>query len=392
MATRALRATLVCVLAAGAALPGAAGAQATPEPATPPPATPGPGGVVAPPPAREPVAPISPSIGARAPWGTDLVFRVSGRGVSAERRGDLHLLLSSDPATMPSGLLRRPLASVTMDWDGADGWTLTADARNGLARTAGTYYWQVVESGTGVEPALTGPVFTFTVGDRPAGRAWTAPLGARYGSRTPWVYRINATDLRPRGVTASRFRTLATRSGTRWRLRAAGTTRAKAGVRDGVSTVGWSRGLPDQVLGVETAFYVQEIRTSRTCVGGRCTYRRVPGRQRVVERDIAINARANWQPGPHYPAADQFDLETTILHEFGHMAGNGSHPPSCSDTPMNATASPGSWWRAPSDRNLRGCRPPLSEQSPARLLEQVTAPADGHHLTRMIRVGVVHID
>jgi hypothetical protein len=50
------------------------------------------------------------------------------------------------------------------------------------------------------------------------------------------------------------------------------------------------------------------------------------------------------------------DLETVILHELGHVAGNRFHVPrGCADTPMVIGLATGEWWRSTTDFSYRGC-------------------------------------
>ena len=63
-----------------------------------------------------------------------------------------------------------------------------------------------------------------------------------------------------------------------------------------------------------------------------------------------------WAQGPAHPTDDEYDLETVILHELGHWAGNLRHTPvGCHDTPMVKGLGPGEWWRSPSDWHYDAC-------------------------------------
>jgi hypothetical protein len=62
--------------------------------------------------------------------------------------------------------------------------------------------------------------------------------------------------------------------------------------------------------------------------------------------------------GPARPAADEYDLESVVLHELGHMAGNRKHSRRCMNSPMGLALGMGEWWRTPHDWYRRGC--PLS--------------------------------
>ena len=79
----------------------------------------------------------------------------------------------------------------------------------------------------------------------------------------------------------------------------------------------------------------------------------VAGRPRV-EEDIVIGRTMPWQAGPAYPTAWQVDLETVLLHEFGHVAGHG-HVTGCVSSPMWTSLSMGDWWRGSGDMRHAGC-------------------------------------
>jgi hypothetical protein len=63
-----------------------------------------------------------------------------------------------------------------------------------------------------------------------------------------------------------------------------------------------------------------------------------------------------WAPGPAYPTTAEVDLETVLLHELGHFAGNLRHAPvGCNNTPMVEALGPGEWWRSPTDWHYDAC-------------------------------------
>ena len=70
----------------------------------------------------------------------------------------------------------------------------------------------------------------------------------------------------------------------------------------------------------------------------------------VVERDLALRTDENWAAGPDYPALDEVDLESVLLHELGHMAGNKRHRPRCTNSPMDEALGAGEWWRGSRDK------------------------------------------
>jgi hypothetical protein len=107
-----------------------------------------------------------------------------------------------------------------------------------------------------------------------------------------------------------------------------------AGARDGHNVAGFAPEVPDGVLGVETDF---------------------TRRGRVVERDLALNPAEDWAAGPGYPGLRQVDLESVLLHELGHMAGNKRHRPLCSNSPMVVALGAGEWWHGARDHWFADC-------------------------------------
>jgi hypothetical protein len=80
------------------------------------------------------------------------------------------------------------------------------------------------------------------------------------------------------------------------------------------------------------------------------------GRIQSIERDLILRADMPWQHGPAYPTRSEVDLQTVILHEFGHFAGNRRHVPrGCHDTPMVIGLGGGEWWRSTTDFSYRAC-------------------------------------
>jgi hypothetical protein len=135
-------------------------------------------------------------------------------------------------------------------------------------------------------------------------------------------------------VSAARFKALARRAAARWGLRAGGWTKRIAGVQDGHSVAGFSSDVPAGVLGLETDY----VRAGK-----------------IVERDLALRADENWAAGPGYPGLDQVDLESVVLHELGHMAGNKKHSARCANSPMDEALGAGEWWRGPRDKWYGAC-------------------------------------
>jgi hypothetical protein len=235
--------------------------------------------------------------------------------------------------TDASGLLTGPDGTwldeaATPVGDGLLGWT--APSSSVLRRRPGTYYWQAYVQ------ELTGPVLgpvqklvvTLPAADRGRGR-----LYPRFGRKGSATFLLSSANL-PAAVSPARFRTLARTTAARWGLRASRWTRFVAGVRDGHDVAGFSADVRAGVLGVETDF------TS----GGR-----------VVEQDLALNPAEDWASGPGYPGLAQIDLESVLLHELGHMAGNKRHRALCANSPMIVALGAGEWWRGARDHWFGGC-------------------------------------
>lgn len=185
------------------------------------------------------------------------------------------------------------------------------------------------------------------------------------GARSSGSYLIS-TGNTPPTVNFNRFSVLAARSGARWGIRFVNYTANPPAVdvsgADGVSEAGFSDALADGVLGQHTIVYRRRAsrvirKCHRTRHGRRCTRRIVHRAPTILDVDVAVNANAPWQQGPAYPSDTQFDLETTLLHEFGHAAGNG-HVYGCEDSPLRDVADYGDFWRSYADWFRRSCASP----------------------------------
>jgi hypothetical protein len=207
---------------------------------------------------------------------------------------------------------------------------------------AGTYYWQVSRAAADGSCTATEArrlVLTAATGSRPDLGALpalsTERIPSRIGSTNGARYVIRTGGV-PLGVSKARFLELVRNSGRRWRLHSAGTRPGRPVFGNGRSEVGFSTAqVPRGALAV-------------TIIG-----RRRPGGR---ERDLIIRADIPWQDGPDHPTRAQIDLETVILHEFGHVAGNRFHVPrGCRDTPMVVGLATGEWWRSTADFSYRAC-------------------------------------
>lgn len=166
------------------------------------------------------------------------------------------------------------------------------------------------------------------------------------GVRRAYAYTLSTANI-PRGVGAKRYAVIAKVAAKRWGLRLAGTTTRAPRTGDGRDTVGFAKDVPSVALGVT------RIRTVRY-------YRRENGRtrvvgERVVERDLSLAVKVPWHVGPGPPPTDKVDLQTVIVHELGHYAGNG-HVANCTNSPMWTGLAPGEWWYGPKDWFQFGCR------------------------------------
>jgi hypothetical protein len=156
-------------------------------------------------------------------------------------------------------------------------------------------------------------------------------------------------------------------SARRWGLHLAGWAARRAGVRDRVNVAGFGPVPVRGALAVQRDMYSSRYRVSQ-----RCTVRRLNGvvvqrtcgpvKRRFVgevltDQDLVIRPDVAWAMDPARPAADEFDLESVLVHELGHLAGNKKHTARCTNSPMGPTLGVGEWWRTPHDGYRRGCAP-----------------------------------
>jgi hypothetical protein len=268
-----------------------------------------------------------PPLRARAAAGdTGLELRVSGSAQPIDACGRI----GSDVALAPG-------APVTGDPE------LFDFATSGWFAGAGTYYWQVSRTAPdGACTATEARRLVLTAGAAAAPDAAALPvlsterIPRRIGSSNGATYLIRTGGV-PAGVSKARFVELVRNSGRRWRLHSAGTRPGRPVFGNGRSEVGFSSvEVPLEALAV-TVF-------------GR---RRSNGRR---ERDLILRADLPWEDGPEHPTRGRLDLETVLLHEFGHVAGNRFHVArGCANTPMVIGLATGEWWRSTADFSYRAC-------------------------------------
>jgi hypothetical protein len=192
----------------------------------------------------------------------------------------------------------------------------------------------------------------------------TEPI-PRYVGRQARGFRYSvSTDGTPPTVGAGRWAAIARRSGSRWGMRQVGTAYGRPYSGDGSVEVGWGW-LPRRSLGLETDRYryiYKVLRRPRWICNrfpdGRrsCRWgRRKLVRSRLVDADLIMNRGVWWQPGPAYPSDAEIDLETVVLHEMGHLAGNAGHARRCRTTPMVESLATGEWWRSSGDWYFKEC-------------------------------------
>ncbi len=216
--------------------------------------------------------------------------------------------------------------------DGVLEWR--APASSILRQRPGRYFWQAYLDGPVADDAEEpiGPVRELTV-TQPAALRGRGNLFPRFGRRGGTSFYLSSAGF-PSDVSGKRFQAVVRTAAARWGLRALRWTSLGAGHQDGFNVAGFSSAVPLGVLGVETDY---------------------TRRGRVIERDLALNADQTWADGPGYPGLDQVDLESVLLHELGHMAGNRRHRKRCANSPMIEALGEGEWWRGARDHWFADC-------------------------------------
>ena len=233
-------------------------------------------------------------------------------------------------------------------------WTPPAGAA--LPARPGVWYWQLrgTAIADGLPREIVEPIRTLIVRVSSV-EAARRGIAARYGHRGTVAFEVSTSGV-PADVGVERFVVLAKQAGRRWGLRFEGRTTRVAGIADDHSVVGFASEARGKALATQRDFVVSTYRRARRCGATSCALgpRRLVGRK-IVERDIVVDAARRWQPGPDYPGEEQYDLETVLLHELGHFAGNKRHAKRCTGAPMLSALGAGEWWHAPLDWWQDGC-------------------------------------
>lgn len=313
----------------------------------------------------------------------------------------LWLRVSRSPATDERGLIGfdvelAPFLPSLADPDAYDPNLTFFDYDGYWMKTPGIYYWQAyrITYANGADGAVEGPVRSFTLVDptppEPKDPPSSEPpipdayAGLTFDLIPRWVasqrrsYRFVVSRWSPALVAPARWHALVESSARRWGMRVVGriATAPRHGNRR--NEIGFSTRVPRSALGVQTATVLRRIATVSVCGPVRCRLVRRVVSRRVIDRDVTVAPNRRWQPGPDPPGLREFDLQTTLIHELGHAAGN-DHRPRCVNSPMVRSLRPGEWWRAPDDFRWRGC---------GRLAATSSARNEGSLLRRTIYVDV----
>jgi hypothetical protein len=343
------------------------------------------GAVIAAPAAAQTPAPspVAPADGATAPAGTPLAFTARGQGALVVR-------VARSPAVVDGcGALGEDGGRFAGTPSAADPTLVQFTAPAGLA--AGEWFWQVGDPATcsvgpmrrltvvGSGATAPGTPGAPTVGPAPSAgllpKLARAPIPLRIGTSNHTLLVLALGQSSP-SVSRSRLIALVRNSAQRWRLDARGPVQRIPRLGDGHDDVGFARALVSAgALGTTTLLRQNYVRVRRVCGAGGCRTTRTPVGSRIIERDLALLPDVPWAEGPAHPIGDEYDLETVILHELGHWAGNLRHTPvGCHDTPMVKGLSPGEWWRSPTDWHYDACGAARARAASALAVPSLSAP------------------
>lgn len=233
-----------------------------------------------------------------------------------------------------------------------------------------TYWWQIVgfvRTATGSTQQVVSPAQRVEI-YFPSAWSKRGPIDRRFGRHGHARFMLSRSGI-PATVNPERLKTIVAVSARRWGLRLTGWTGRRAGAQDHVNVVGFGAVPVAGALAVQGDLYEKHYRVFQNCKVQRLNgvvvqrtcgpvQRKFVGKVRT-DQDLIIRPDVAWAIGPAYPALDEFDLESVVVHELGHMAGNKKHSPRCSNSPMGPTLALGEWWRTPHDWYRRGC--PLAQ-------------------------------
>jgi hypothetical protein len=188
-------------------------------------------------------------------------------------------------------------------------------------------------------------------------------IAKRYGRTRERIRYLISTEGIPDSVNSERFIALAESQGERWGHTPGGITFAGVNLRNRRTEIGFSDRVPAGALGITWFYYRVRYRRYMRChvtpAGQRygCVVVKVKKvGVKITDRDILLRRDVPWALGPAWPTPEQFDLQTTLIHEFGHLAGNLRHAANCDVAPMTPSLAPGDWWRSTLDHRVV-CRP-----------------------------------
>jgi hypothetical protein len=331
-------------------------------------------------------SPVAPADGAMVQAATPLTFTARGQGALVVR-------IARTPAVVDA------CGAIAEDGGRLDGTPTAADptlvqftAPAGLA--AGEWFWQVgnptdcsagpvrriAVDGSGAAPTTpaTPGKPAVTPAPSPAGtlpKLSRTPIPSRIGTSNHALLVLALGEGSP-SVSRGRFVELVRNGARRWRLDARGPVKRVPRLGDGHNDVGFAARLVSEgALGTTTLLRQNYVRVRRVCAAGGCRTTRVPAGSRVVERDLALLPDVPWAQGPAHPTGEEYDLETVVLHELGHWAGNLRHTPvGCHDTPMVKGLGPGEWWRSSGDWHYDACGAGRARAASALDVPSLTAP------------------
>jgi hypothetical protein len=285
----------------------------------------------------DPLALTGPQNGASLTAGTAPPLRAVGVPGDA----GLELRVSASPQTIDGCLrINGEVAQAAGAPDAADPTVFDFATPRWFDRP-GTYYWQVSRTsadGSCSATRIRRLTLTPSLPARPELAGLSRQRIPRSIGRSNGASFVIRTGGIPASVDRARFLALVRNSARRWRLHSLGRRGGRPRFGNGRSEVGFSTTfVPHGALGVTV------VGRRRNPRGGR-------------ERDLILRADILWEQGPDHPTRARIDLETVLLHEFGHVAGNPFHVPrGCRDTPMVIGLASGEWWRSTTDYSDRAC-------------------------------------